>query len=227
MEDDDEPGRVRVFVRDSGCGFDGDMRQKLFQPFAQAEETLARTRGGLGLGLALVKTLVELHGGAVSAHSDGHGRGAEFSFALPLEPDAVFACAAGPDRPRPQPETPGVPRRVLIIEDNEDAALSLKDVLDAAGHEVHVAFGGPEGVEMARRVRPDVVVCDIGLPEMDGYEVARVLRSDEALHSARLIALTGYASAEDERLAAEAGFQHHLAKPADLARLAQILSTAG
>ncbi len=220
MEDSPEPGRVRVFVRDSGCGFDGEMRHKLFQPFAQAEATLARTRGGLGLGLALVKALVELHGGTVTAHSDGQGRGAEFSFTLPLDGEALSTT---PSDPPPRPG--GASRRVLIIEDNEDAALSLQDVLELAGHEVHVALDGPSGVEKARAVRPDVVLCDIGLPGMDGYEVARSLQQvGSGCRSALLIALTGYASPEDERLAAEAGFHHHFAKPADLQRLAVLLS---
>ena len=213
-----DPGSVRVFVRDSGCGFDESMRPKLFQPFAQAESTLARTRGGLGLGLALVKALVELHGGTVSARSDGPGRGAEFSFLLPLELDAAVGEWAAP-----VPAVAGASRRVLIIEDNEDAALSLQDVLELAGHEVHVALDGPSGLDAARTLRPDVILCDIGLPGMDGYEVARALQSDGGC-AAKLIALTGYASPEDERRAAEAGFHQHFAKPADLERLASLLS---
>ena len=220
IEDAPEPGMARVFVRDSGCGVDADMRQKLFQPFAQAEATLARTRGGLGLGLALVKALVELHGGTVSAHSAGPGAGAEFSFTLPLE---ASTARAEPIGPRQVPA--GTSRRVLIIEDNEDAALSLRDVLELLGHETHAAFDGPSGVEMARLLRPDVVLCDIGLPGMDGYQVARVLRAAGSGCAAKLIALTGYASPEDEKLAAEAGFHHHFAKPADLERLARILSS--
>jgi signal transduction histidine kinase len=220
VEDAHEPGAVRVLVRDSGCGFDEAMRPKLFQPFAQAETTLARTRGGLGLGLALVKALVELHGGAVSARSAGSGKGAEFSFTLPLEPEA----SSREDAPR---APSGPPRRVLIVEDNEDAALSLRDVLEMAGHEVHIALDGPQGVEMARLVRPDVILCDIGLPGMDGYQVARELQAGAEPCQAQLIALTGYASPDDERLAVEAGFHHHFAKPADLDRLSRILAGSG
>ncbi len=219
MEDDPAPDRVRVFVRDSGQGFDRGMRQKLFQPFAQAHATLARTAGGLGLGLALVKALVELHGGTVSAHSDGAGTGAAFSFTLPLEAEAT--CSVSHE---PQPVCAKEGRRVLIVEDNEDAARSLRDLLELAGHEVHLAPDGATGVEMAERVRPDVVLCDIGLPGMNGYEVARALRRPGSSFDGRLVALTGYAAPEDEKLAAEAGFDDHIAKPASLDRLIAVLA---
>jgi two-component system CheB/CheR fusion protein len=196
------------------------MRQKLFQPFAQGHATLARTAGGLGLGLALVKGLVELHGGTVSAHSAGSGAGAEFSFTLPLEAD--FTCSVSHE---PQPVCAGEGRRVLVVEDNEDAAQSLRDVLELAGHEVHLAPDGAAGVEMAEQVRPDVVLCDIGLPGMSGYDVARALRRPGSSFDGRLVALTGYATPEDEKLAAEAGFDDHLAKPASLDQLMAVLGS--
>ncbi|HXY38994.1 MAG TPA: PAS domain S-box protein [Vicinamibacteria bacterium] len=205
-----EEGRVAVRVSDNGVGLAPELLEKVFDPFVQAEATLDRTRGGLGLGLAVLKGLVVLHGGAVSARSDGRGRGAEFVVTLPRAP--VDEERRSRERRR---EALQNARRILLIEDNTDAALSLKAVLELKGHEVVLAQNGPEGVEKARSTRPDVVLCDIGLPGMDGFQVARALREDPAFARTRLVALSGYALPEDVERARAAGFDRHLAKPVD------------
>ncbi|HEY3352090.1 MAG TPA: ATP-binding protein [Polyangia bacterium] len=212
-------GRTAVIrVRDTGAGIAPDTLALLFEPFVQADQTLDRSRGGLGLGLALVRSLLELHGGSVTAHSGGPGQGAEFVVQLPLHEDEAreVARAALPREPR----TAG--RRVLIIEDNVDAAESLKEVVELLGHAAAVAHTGPEGLDVAREFAPDLVLCDIGLPGMDGYEVARVMRA--SLGPVPLVALTGYATLEDQQRAAEAGFDRHLTKPPDLRALQAALS---
>ncbi len=215
---------ARLRVRDTGAGLAPETLASLFQPFMQADVTLARTDGGLGLGLALVKGLVELHGGTVRARSDGPGKGAEFVIELPGSDGAPAAAPAPAAAAAPQPR-PG--RRVLVIEDNVDAAESLRDALALEGHEVEVAFLGADGIERARAWGPDVVLCDIGLPDVAGHEVARALRGDPALRRTFLVALTGYALPEDQRRAREAGFDEHLAKPPSMGRLAELLAAAG
>ncbi len=208
-----------VTVRDSGVGIEADMLGRLFEPFAQADRTLDRSAGGLGLGLALVKGFVELHGGRVSARSEGPGKGAELTIRLPLAQAPVSRVAPTSGEPRAQHAL-----RVLVIEDNVDAAESLEEALELDGHEVAVAHDGQEGLDKARVFAPDVVLCDIGLPTMDGYEVARAIRADGALHDVALVALTGYALAEDLARAAQAGFDRHLAKPPDLGTLERVLA---
>ena len=199
-------------VRDTGVGIEPAAIARMFEPFVQGEQGLARTRGGLGLGLPLVRGLTELHGGSVDARSEGPGRGAEFLVRLPLSAPAA--------RETPEPRrAPGAPRRVLVIEDNVDAGFTLAEVLSLEGHEVRVARDGASGITLARALEPDVVLCDIGLPDVDGYEVARTLRRDDGLRSTRLVALTGYAQPEDQRRARDAGFDAHLGKPPDLPTL--------
>jgi two-component system CheB/CheR fusion protein len=212
-------GMAVLRVRDDGVGINSDLLPRLFDPFAQADRTLDRSRGGLGLGLALVKGLVEQHGGHVHAASDGPGKGAEFTIQLPLvkAPSAEVSVARNP----PHHST----RRVLVIEDNVDAADSLREALMLAQHEVLVAYRGPDGLEKAREFKPDVVLCDIGLPEMDGYQVARAIRADDQLRNVQLIALTGYALPQDLVKAKEAGFDQHLAKPPSLEKLEEVLET--
>ena len=213
-------GEIRV--RDEGCGIAPDLLPRVFEPFVQAEAGLARTRGGLGLGLALVKGLVELHGGSVRGRSEGPGRGSEFVLSLPLKtpPQQAARPADG--------DTAARSFTVLVIEDNVDAAQSIAEVLEMEGHRVHVATDGLSGVAKAREVRPDVVLCDVGLPDVDGYDVARTLRADKGSGPLRLIALSGYALAEDRRRAREAGFDDHVAKPPSLeVLLASVARAAG
>jgi len=205
-------------VRDTGIGIEPAMIPRLFQPFTQADTTLNRRLGGLGLGLALVKGLVETHGGTVDASSGGKGAGAELVVRLPL--------AAPPARPEVAPAAPFRPRRVLVIEDNLDAAESLQLALEMEGHEVAVAHDGPSGLERARELAPDVVLCDVGLPGMDGYTVAKALRREPGLRNTFLVALTGYALPEDQRRASDAGFDAHLTKPATIAAVQQVVGRA-
>jgi len=210
-------GDAVLRVQDNGIGIPEALLGRLFEPFVQADTTLARTRGGLGLGLAAVKKLVELHNGTVRAVSDGLGKGSEFVATIPLAGEVVAVQA--------RPVRQGESRRVLIIEDSEDTAETLKELLELEGHEVNVEGDGLRGVEAALRLRPEVVLCDIGLPGIDGYEVARRLRSTGAM-PVLLIAVTGYSSPDDVWRAQEAGFQHHIPKPADLEHLARVVAEA-
>lgn len=204
-----EDGRAATIrVRDTGMGLDAELMDRLFQPFMQADRSIDRSRGGLGLGLSLVKSFVELHGGRVEVESDGPGRGASFSIRLPLEPQAA-----------PSQRTPVVPsgsRRILVIEDNVDAAESMQLMLELSGHVVAVAWSGAEGLTTALTFLPEIVLCDIGLPgQLDGYAVARALAADPALSAARRVAITGYGQEEDRQRARESGFEEHLVKPVD------------
>jgi signal transduction histidine kinase/CheY-like chemotaxis protein len=221
VEVDVEPadGQVVMVVRDTGVGIGPDMLPRLFQTFAQADRTLDRSAGGLGLGLAIVKGLAELHGGTVRAESAGLGRGAMFTVIIPTRAEAP-ALSGPPPAARSNPKR----LRVLVVEDHLDAAESLRILLEMTGYEVRVAHTGPDGLTAAETYRPDVVVCDIGLPGMDGYRVARALRENPATAAARLIALTGYGQEEDRRRAREAGFDEHLTKPADPAVLGSLLA---
>jgi CheY-like chemotaxis protein/two-component sensor histidine kinase len=212
-----EAGEGVVRVSDDGVGMSRETLDRLFQPFSQAEQTLDRNNGGLGLGLALVKGLVELHGGTVSARSEGLGCGTEIIVRLPVDAGAALEVAATPT------STGSVRRRVLIIEDNADAADSLSEALTLGDHDVAVAYNGPDGIAKAREFQPEVVLCDIGLPGMSGYDVARAFRADETLSKAVLVALSGYARPEDLQRAAEAGFERYLAKPASIEKLGRIL----
>jgi two-component system CheB/CheR fusion protein len=211
-------GDALIRVRDDGAGISPDLLPRLFEPFVQAEDDLARSRGGLGLGLALAKSLAELHGGSIGARSDGPGRGSEFVVRLPLVP-APRASTRAPIRAEPTGAL-----EILVIEDNEDEARSLAALLESEGHRVHVASSGQSGIAKAHELEPAVILCDIGLPDVDGYEVARTLRAGEH-SSARLIALTGYALPEDRRRAREAGFDAHVAKPPAVDALLELVKT--
>ncbi len=212
--------RAVLVVRDTGIGMGAEILDRLFEPFSQADASLDRSRGGLGLGLALVHGLVRLHGGHVRAASPGPGQGSEFTVYVPLiaEPAAQERAAAGPASAKSL--------RVLIVEDNRDAAESLRLLLKLSGHEVQVAHTGLAGLELAHRWFPDVVLCDIGLPGgMDGHAVARALRADPEQTAASLIALSGYGQEEDQRRSRQAGFDRHLTKPVDPSALRQLLDT--
>ncbi len=210
-----EGGRALVHVHDTGPGIASDVLPSLFQPFSQGRQTLARSEGGLGLGLALVKGLVALHGGEVGFAND---RGADFTVALPLAPGHA---ARGPTAERRGAGAAAPARRVLVVDDNRDAAESLAELVAMLGHEVAVAYDGPGAVATARARPFDLVLCDIGLPGMDGYAVARQLRA--AGEGATLVALSGYAQPEDVARALAAGFDAHVAKPPDPDRLASII----
>jgi PAS domain S-box-containing protein len=216
-----------ITIRDTGVGIEPELLPHLFDTFTQADRSLERTRGGLGLGLALVKGLVELHGGEVEAASPGIGRGAEFTVRLPtLDPGSRISDSEPSDNPNAQrareiqdPKS----MRLLIIEDNRDAADSLRELLELSGCTVEVAYSGPEGVRLARQRRPEAVLCDLGLPGMSGYEVAAQLRQNPELAGVRLIALSGYGQEEDQRRAREAGFDRQLTKPVEFAELQRLL----
>lgn len=206
-----------VRIADTGRGIPPEILPKLFEPFTQADVSLDRSKGGLGLGLSVVKGLVELHGGSVWGESDGQGKGAVFTIALPLvmEP-ATFSAT--------QQQTRGPRRRVLVVEDNADAADSLRTALEFEGHDVEVAHTGREGLAKASTFVPDFVFCDIGLPELNGYEVATAMRADPKLAQTVLIALTGYATPEDVAKTKAAGFDEHLAKPPSLAAILTVMN---
>ena len=210
-------GGAEIRVRDTGAGIEPALLPQIFDPFVQGERTLARSEGGLGLGLALVKGITELHGGTVSAGSAGKGRGAEFVVRLPV-------ATAGPAQTSPVAGAghAGGRRRVLVVDDNVDAAESLADVVSMLGHAVEVAYDGPSAVEKAGATAPDVVLCDLGLPGMSGYDVARALRAGGA-RALQLVAVTGYAQPEDVQRALEAGFDAHVAKPCDAHEIERLL----
>jgi PAS domain S-box-containing protein len=215
---DEAARRAIIRVANTGVGISPELLPRLFQPFTQADDTLDRSKGGLGLGLALVKGLVELHGGDISAHSEGIGKGAEFIVRLPLDGEIALSTPTPVDLSHRN-------RRVLIIEDLADSAQSLREALELCGHQVEVTDSGPAGLAKARAFRPEVVLCDIGLPGMDGYAVARAFRADETFKDVFLVALSGYALPEDLLRAAEAGFDRHLAKPPRLDQLEELLSS--
>jgi CheY-like chemotaxis protein len=189
---------------------------RVFDLFVQSERTPDRSQGGLGIGLSVVKRIVEMHGGAVRVASEGEGRGTTVTLSFPRS-DAPPALDSPSD-------TAGAARRVLIVDDSADAADSLAMLLKLEGHEVTTAYTAVAALETAERMLPDVAFIDIGLPQMDGYEVARRLRSNERCRAIRLVALTGYGQPGDRDEARRAGFDHHLVKPADLRSVDAILA---
>jgi CheY-like chemotaxis protein/two-component sensor histidine kinase len=209
-----------VRVRDNGIGIEARQIPRLFDMFVQADTSLERSRDGLGIGLTLVKRLVEMHGGRVEVHSEGRGRGSEFVVRLPI------ALAAGPPPAATPPGVePTVSRRVLVVDDNSDGAESLALLLKLNGHEVHIAHDGPEALTSVQRLQPDVVLLDIGLPGLNGYEVCRRIRAERWGRDITLIAVTGWGQDEDRRRSREAGFDTHLVKPVEHRRLLQLLAS--
>ncbi|AKI99573.1 PAS domain S-box-containing protein [Archangium gephyra] len=209
-------------VRDTGIGMSPELRARVFDLFVQAQQQLARSSGGLGIGLTLVRRLVELHGGEVSAHSEGEGKGSEMVVRLPLEVAAQPAAAA-PVQAAPSPGTEAsLARRVLLVEDNEDTREVLRELLEMWGHRVEVAEDGFKGVELFPSLRPHVALVDLGLPGMDGFQVARRIRESEGGRDVFLVALTGY-SGEHRTQAVEAGFNLHIVKPVKPDELERLL----
>lgn len=209
---------VRISVRDEGVGMSADQLEEIFEPFAQIDSSLSRSEGGLGIGLSLVRSLVELHGGLVEAHSDGPGTGSEFIIHLPLTDDVC-------DEPPQEHLTENSKTlRILIVEDNQDVRRMLRSLLQMEGYEVEAAEDGRNGLEMINKFAPDLMFIDIGLPGIDGYEVARTVRQDAANEHIHLVALTGYGQPSDREKAEQSGFDTHLSKPIDFAVLAEFLS---
>lgn len=216
----DEATHARVDVRDTGVGIDPADVPTIFEPFRPAGGGGQAQRGGLGLGLALAKGLIELQGGSIAAESEGRGKGASFRVSLPLSANPVNRAAA--DQPAAKSQQP---LRILIIDDSPDVVTSLQFLLKHAGHEIAVAADGKRGIETARRVAPDVILCDIGLPDIDGYAVAKVLRAEPTTAGSYLIAVSGYGSEEDQRRSREAGFDLHLNKPEGFVGLSERLAS--
>jgi two-component system, chemotaxis family, CheB/CheR fusion protein len=214
-------GKAVVRVEDDGEGIAPEMLGRVFDLFSQADQSLARVHGGLGIGLTLVRKLVELHGGTVEAESTGVGRGSVFTVRLPL---AATTAAASP-KARPVVEQPTRPRRILVVDDFADAADSLAVVLRSSGHEVRVAYAGEDALKAVEDMKPEVVLLDVGLPDMDGYEVARQIRSRPDSESILLVAITGYGQEEARQASKRVGFDRHLTKPVDPAALQIVLAT--
>lgn len=215
-----EAPEVVIRVKDDGVGIDPELLPRIFELFVQASRTLDRAHGGLGIGLTLVQRLVRMHGGSVEARSEGLGRGSEFIVHLP-----VLEGVVPPPPPTGSLGRPAKPLRILIVDDNLDAAESMAMLQQIRGHETRTAHTGPDAVRVAAEFRPQAVLLDIGLPGMDGYQVARRLRAMPGVEDAFLVAMTGYGSENDRRRAKEAGFDEHLAKPADLELLRRWLRT--
>ena len=212
------PGGVRVSVRDEGIGIPREQLVSIFDMFAQGDQSLERSESGLGIGLTIVKTLVEMHGGTVEALSDGLGHGATFSICLPTrEAPGAFADTRSA-------ASPTAPLRLLVVDDNRDSAGTLGTMLELLGHDVRLEYDGPSALRCVRQFRPDAAFLDIGLPGMNGYEVCECLKADPASRDIVVIAQTGWGDAAQRSRSREAGFDHHLVKPVDIALLADVLA---
>ena len=223
VSSDTEAARALVAVSDSGAGMSREVLDRIFEPFSQADQSLARSSGGLGLGLALTRGLVALHGGSIDARSEGPGRGSTFTVRLPLGAASADAASETPSETAHGPAK----LKVLLIEDNRDAARSMQLLLTLLGHRVEVAHDGAEGLTAARAMEPDVVISDLGLPgELDGFAVAAALRGDRSFDETYLVALSGYGQSEDREKAASSGFDRYIVKPANLKELKATLATA-
>ena len=213
-----------ITIKDDGLGIPAELIPRVFDMFAQIDRMLKRSQGGLGIGLSLAQTLVDLHGGRLEARSEGPDKGSEFVVRLPLTERRSESRRVSPAR-LDALEMPPTPRRILVVDDSRDGGESLAMVLKMMGADAEVVYDGPSALEAVRSWRPDTVLLDIGMPEMDGYEVAARIRSDPELRSLRLIALTGWGSEESRRRSRESGFDEHWVKPVDPARLRVLVST--
>jgi len=210
-------------VRDNGIGIPAELLPRIFEPFTQEQQSVDREESGLGIGLAIVRNLVELHGGRVQAFSAGRGAGSEFVVYMPMF--TPKAAPAPTDAKNELSPSPACPRRILVVDDNRDAARSLARLLSLYGHNVQTAHDGPTALESARTHIPEIILLDIGMPRMDGFEVARRLRQDLGLKEVLLVALTGYGQDRDRRRSEAAGFDVHLVKPIEFEHLHTILQT--
>jgi CheY-like chemotaxis protein len=221
---------VEIRVSDNGIGIPADVLPMIFNLFTQLDRTSGPTQSGLGIGLALVQRLVEMHGGHVTAHSDGPGRGSEFVIRIPL---FIREASSGHSSNKPSAleqsmmnaeGAPRTQRRILVADDNNDALESLATLLQLSGHEVYTAANGAVALESAEQHRPEVALLDIGMPKLDGYEVARRIRAQPWGQRITLVALTGWGQDSDRRRSQEAGFDSHLVKPLDLDKLTELLA---
>ncbi len=213
-------GEVVIQVRDRGVGIASDKLSEIFEMFSQVNRTLDRAQGGLGIGLALVRRLTEMHGGTVIAESEGPNRGSTFTVRIPVEPSLSPVDTAGNGATSGRADV----GRILIVDDNIDAAETLSELLQTSGHQTRLAQTGAEAIHAALLFRPTIVLLDIGLPGMNGYEVALKLRSEPALSRTTLVAVTGWGTSEDKRRAFEAGFDHHLTKPVRTEAIEQLIA---
>jgi CheY-like chemotaxis protein/anti-sigma regulatory factor (Ser/Thr protein kinase) len=213
-----EPNHVVVTVKDTGIGIAPDKLEQIFDMFAQVDGSLEGSKGGLGIGLTLVKQLVQMHDGSVEARSDGEGRGSTFVVRLPI----VQEAAAGAPRTTPTAAETH-PRNILVVDDNRDSAESLAMLLDTMGHRTSTAYDGNDALAAIEQRRPDLVLLDIGLPGLSGYDVCKRVRSHEWGKGTTLIALTGWGQDEDRRRSRDAGFDGHLVKPVDMGQLMELL----
>jgi CheY-like chemotaxis protein len=213
---------IMISIDDNGIGIAPEMLPRLFEMFSQAAPALSRSQGGLGIGLSLVKGLVEMHGGTVEAQSAGPGQGSRFVIRLPV---LLQLPSVEPQPPNDADESVDASKyRILVVDDNRDGADSLARMLRLMGHEIHTAYDGEKAIEMADALRPEIVLLDIGMPKMNGHDAARLIRQQPWGKHMLLIALTGWGREEDRRQTEEAGFNHHLVKPIDARTLLDVLA---
>ena len=210
---------VVVQVQDNGLGIPADALPRIFEMFSQVDRNMERAQGGLGIGLTLVRRLVEMHGGTVEARSDGPGRGSQFVVRLPVVKAAPQAATSQGD----DGLSATAKRRILVVDDNHDSAMSLGMMLKLMGNETHTAHDGLAAVEAAEKFRPDMILLDIGLPKLNGYDACRRIREQPWSKGIVIVALTGWGQEEDRRRSQEAGFDHHLVKPVEIAALQTLL----
>jgi CheY-like chemotaxis protein len=212
---------VVVAVADNGIGIPPEMLPRVFEMFTQVQHASELSQGGLGIGLTLVRRLVEMHGGAIWAHSAGVGRGSEFAVRLPVLVGAAQVVSLPPAQPR---EADAPRRRILVVDDNQDAARLLSTLLNLSGHTTHMEHDGLAAVSAAESFRPELILLDLGLPKLSGHDAARRIRQQPWGQAMILVALTGWGQEEDRRKSSEAGFDHHLVKPVDHAQLNRLIA---